>query len=77
MKTMHYSIEPRDLMFVKDYDFFSFTKTMSNNIGSNINKNLSAKYGQKLLDDDKQCATDELKTASKKQFNNKQKKLVI
>ena len=36
------------------------------NIGKNISKNLSGKYSQKLLDHDKQSATDVFKNASKR-----------
>ena len=36
---MRYSIEPRDLIYVKGCGFLSFAK--------NIGKNLSNKYGQK------------------------------
>ena len=39
---MRYSIEPRDKIYVKRYGILSFAK--------NIGKNLSNKYGQKLLD---------------------------
>ena len=39
---MRYSIEPRDRIYVKGYGFLSFAK--------NMGKNLSNKYGQKLLD---------------------------
>ena len=38
---MRYSIEPRDRIYVKGYGFLSFAK--------NMGKNLSNKYGQKLL----------------------------
>ena len=38
---MRYSIEPRDIIYVKGYGFLSFAK--------NIGKNLSNKYGQKIL----------------------------
>ena len=38
---MRYSIEPRDRIYVKEYGFLSFEKTMG--------KNLSNKYGEKLL----------------------------
>ena len=57
----HYSVQPRDVIFVKGYGFLSFAK----NIGSNISENLSSKYDQKLLDHTKQSATDALKTSSK------------
>ena len=45
-------------IYVKEYGFFSFAK--------NIGKNLSNKYGQKLLDSAKKSATDAIKTASKR-----------
>ena len=38
-----YSVQPRDQIFVKDYGFFSFAKSMAKNIGRNISKNLSGK----------------------------------
>ena len=44
----------------------SFAKSMSGNLGKNIIKNLSSKYGQELLDNAKQLATDALKNASRK-----------
>ena len=45
-----YSIQPRDLMFVKGYGFSSFSKNMDKNIGKNISKNLSGKYSPKFFD---------------------------
>ena len=53
-----YSIEPRDRICVKGYGFLSFSK--------NIGKNLSNKYGQKLLDSAEKPTTDAIKTASKR-----------
>ena len=41
---MRYSIEPRERTYVKEFEFLSFVG--KNNIG----KNVSNKYGQKLLD---------------------------
>ena len=38
---MRYSIEPKDRINVKGYEFLPFTK--------NMGKNLSSEYGQKLL----------------------------
>ena len=38
---------------------------MSKNIGKDISKTWSGKYGQKLLDPAKQSATDLIKTVSK------------
>ena len=52
-----YSIECRDDMFVKDYEFLSFAKF--------IGKYLSGKYSQNFLDHAKQSVTDALKTTSK------------
>ena len=39
---MRYSIEPRERIYAKEYEFLSFAKTMG--------KHLSNKYSQKLLD---------------------------
>ena len=55
---MRYSIEPRDRIYVKGYGFLSFAK--------NMGKNLSNKYGQKLIDSAKKTTTDAIKTASKR-----------
>ena len=55
---MRYSIEPRDIIYVKWYGSLSFAK--------NISKNLSNKYGQKLLDSVKKSTTDAIKAASKR-----------
>ena len=44
---MCYSVQPRDLRFVKGYGFLSFAKNMCKNIGKNISKNLGGKYSQK------------------------------
>ena len=57
-----YSAQPRDRIFVKAYGFCSFAK----NIGKTINKSLSSKYSQKILDHAKEYATAALKTASKR-----------
>ena len=55
---MLYSIEPRDRIYVNGYGFWSFDK--------NMGKNLSNKYGKKLLDSAKKSTTDAIKTASKR-----------
>ena len=55
---MRYSVEPRDRIYVKGYEILSFTK--------NMGKNLSNKYGQKLLDSAKKSTTNARKTASKR-----------
>ena len=51
---MRYSLEPRDRIYVKGYGFLSFARNMSN------------KYGQKIIDTIKKSAADAIKTASKK-----------
>ena len=55
---MHYPTEPRERRYVKGYAFLSFAK--------NISRNLSNKYGQKLVDTPKKSVTDALKIASKR-----------
>ena len=55
---MRYSIEPRDRIYVKGYGFMSFTK--------NIDKNLSNKYSQKIIDTTKKSAMNAIKTASQR-----------
>ena len=55
---MRYSVQPRDRIYVKGYGFLPFAK--------NISKNLSNKYGQKLLDGAKKSTTDAIKTTSKR-----------
>ena len=62
---MRYSIEPRDLIFVKGYGFLSPAESMDRNISNNISKTLSGKYSQTLLDHAKQSATDTHRTVSK------------
>ena len=50
---MRYSVEPRERIYVKGYGFLSFAKK--------IGKNLSNKYGPKLLDSVKKSTTDAIK----------------
>ena len=59
----HYSVQPRDRIFMKGYGFLSFAKNMGKNIGKIISKNLSSKYSQKLFDHATKSTTDALKTA--------------
>ena len=77
---MCYSIQPRKRIFVKNYEFSSFTKNIGANIGKDISKNVSGKHRQKPLHHAKQCATDACKTAKllqEEQFKSHQKQLVI
>ena len=55
---MCFSVQSRDRIFVKGYEFLSFVK--------NISKNLSSNYSQKFLDHAKQPATDTLKERLRK-----------
>ena len=54
---------------VKGYGVLSFAK--------NMGKSKSNKCGQKLLDIAKKSTTDAVKTASKREFKEQQKQLVI
>ena len=60
---MRYSTEPRDRIYGKGYGFLTFAK--------NMDKNLSNKYGQKLLDSAKKSTTEEIKTDSKRAIQKK------
>ena len=55
---MRYSTEPQDRIYVKGYGFLSFAR--------NIGKNLSNKYGQKLIDTAKRSTSDAIKITSKR-----------
>ena len=44
---MRYSVQPRDKIFVKAYEFLSFAKNKGKNIGKNVSKNLSGKIQPK------------------------------
>ena len=66
---MRYSVEPRERIYEKRYGFLSFAK--------NMGKNLSNKYGQKLLDSTKKSTADAIKTASKREIQKQLKQLVI
>ena len=50
---------------MKRYGFLYFAKNIGKSI-TNISKNLSGKYNQKLLDHAKQSETDAFKTSSKR-----------
>ena len=58
MVKMRYSIEARDRIYVKRYEFLFFAK--------NIGRNLSNKYGQKIIDTTKKSAADSIKTTWKR-----------
>ena len=54
---MRYSIEPRNRVYVKGYGFLLFAKNMGTH-ATNIAKNFSDEYSQKLIDTAKKSATD-------------------
>ena len=56
IKMTRYSVDPR--VFIKGNGFLYFAKKMGKSFSENICKNVSGKYGQKLLDHDKQSAAD-------------------
>ena len=62
---MRYSTEYRDRIYVKGYGFLSFAKNMCTH-ATKVAKNLSNKYGQKLLDSAKKFTMDAIKAASKR-----------
>ena len=64
-----YFIELRDRIFVKEYENFSFAKSMSKSLGS--------KYNKKLLDHGNQSAIDAIKLLRKEQFKIWQKQPVV
>ena len=66
---MRYLVEPRDRIYVKGYGCSSFAK--------NIGKNLSNKYGKKILNSAKKFTTGAIKAASNTAIQKKQKQLVI
>ena len=57
-----YSVQPKNWVSVKDYEYLSFAK----NMGEIQVKNISGKYSQKHLDHAAQSATNAFKTASKR-----------
>ena len=62
---MRYSIEPRERRYVKSYGFLSFAINIGTH-ATNVAKNMSNKYGQKLADTAKKSVTNVVKTASKR-----------
>ena len=64
---MRYSIEPRERRHVKGYGFLSFARNIGTH-ATNVAKNMSNKYGQKLADHAKKYATDAIKTASRREI---------
>ena len=55
---MRYSIERKGRIYVKSYGFWTFAK--------NIDKTVSTKYSQNLLDNAKNSTIDAIKTPSRR-----------
>ena len=55
---MRYLVQPRERRYVKGYGFLCFAR--------NSGRNLSNKYGQKLVDTAKKSGTDAFRIASKR-----------
>ena len=68
---MHFPVQPRDPIVVKDYGFLYFAKNTGKNIAKNISKNLSSKYSLKLLNHAKKSGIDALKITSKRVIQKK------
>ena len=62
---MRYSIEHRERRYVKGYGFLYFARNLVTH-ATKAAKNLSNKYGQKIVDTVKKSATDALKIAGKR-----------
>ena len=67
---MRYSIEHRNIIYVKGYGFAKNVGTRATKVA----KSISIKYSQKLLVSAKNSTTYLIKTASKEQFKKLQKK---
>ena len=73
---MHYSVQPRDRIFVKDYGILSFAKDMGKNIGKNISKNKNRIKNFFLIMLNK-LQDMRLKLFQKEQFKKQREELVI
>ena len=73
----HYSVQPRDRIFVKGYGFLSFAKNMGRNISKNIRKNFSGESSQNFLITPNNLLLMHLKLSQKEQFKKQLKQLVI
>ena len=62
---MCYSLEPRDVIYIKHYKFLSFAKNMSEN-ATKVGENMRNKCSQKILDSAKKFGADSIKTALEK-----------
>ena len=61
-----YSVQPKDRIFVKGYDFFLLLKIYVKNISKRISKNVSKKFSQKHIDHAKHFTINAVKATSKR-----------
>ena len=73
----HYSVQTRDRIYVKVYEFLSFAKKMGRNVGKKTSKNLSCKCSQNLFIMLHNLLQMHLKLLQKKQFKKQKKQLAI
>ena len=71
---MRYSIELRERRHVKGYGFLSYARNIGTH-ATKVAKNMSNKYGQKLVDTAKKSAADAIKTASEREREQFKKQL--
>ena len=74
---MHYSVQPRNLIFEKGCKVLACAKNMGSNIGKNMSKNLNSKYGQKPLDHAKKNQLQMSNLPQNEQFKKQWKQMVI
>ena len=81
---MHYSIEPRERIYVKVYGFMSFARNFDNkyskklkNIAIKTGTNFNSKYSKKLTDTAIKTVKDFATITGKKQFIKQLKQLKI
>ena len=62
----YYSVQPKNRIFVKGYDFLSFAINICKNISKSISKNASKKFSQKRIDHAKHFTVNAVKATSKR-----------
>ena len=62
----YYSVQPKDPIFVKGYDFFLLLKIYVKNISKCISKNVSKNFSQKRIDHAKHFTINAVKATSKR-----------
>ena len=73
----HYSVHPRDRIFVKGYKLWFYPRNIGKNIGKNISKTISSKHSQNVLIILNKRQQMQLKLLQKELFQKQQKNFVI